>query len=88
MDLFDLGICVRNARRRKGLSMQALADMAGVDRSTLSRLENQRLPELGYGKVVRLLAVLELELAVRPASALPTLPELLRDAIREQRDGE
>ncbi|WP_151704233.1 helix-turn-helix domain-containing protein [Nitrincola alkalilacustris] len=83
MDLFDLGVCVRQVRRRKGYSMQALADMAGVDRSTLSKLENQRLPELGYGKVVRLLAVLELELIVRPASPLPTLPELLRDMNRE-----
>lgn len=79
MDLFDLGVCVRQARRRKGYSMQTLADMAGVDRSTLSKLENQHLPELGYGKVVRLLAALELELVVRPASPLPTLPELLRD---------
>ncbi|WP_409525549.1 helix-turn-helix domain-containing protein [Nitrincola sp. MINF-07-Sa-05] len=83
MDLFDLGVCVRQTRRRKGYSMQALADMAGVDRSTLSKLENQRLPELGYGKVVRLLAVLELELVVRPASPLPTLPELLRDMNKE-----
>lgn len=31
----------------------ALADMAGVDRTLLSRLENQHLAEMGYAKLQR-----------------------------------
>ncbi len=67
MDLTELAVLIRTERKRAGLSMQSLAELAGVDRTTLSRLENQRLPELGYAKLERILAVLGLEFAVRPA---------------------
>jgi len=74
-----ISVLIRTERKRAGLSMQSLAELAGVDRTTLSRLENQRLPELGYAKLERILAVLGLEFAVRPAGALPTLNDLKRD---------
>ena len=85
MDLTELAVLIRTERKRAGLSMQSLAELAGVDRTTLSRLENQRLPELGYAKLERILAVLGLEFSVRPTGALPTLNDLKRD--REQGDG-
>ena len=84
MDLAELAVLIRTERKRAGLSMQSLAELAGVDRTTLSRLENQRLPELGYAKLERILAVLGLEFSVRPAGALPTLNDLKR--VREQGD--
>lgn len=82
MTLQELGPIVHEHRRRAGLSMQALADMAGVDRTLLSRLENQHLAEMGYAKLQRLLAVLGLEFSVRSAGGLPTLQDLQRDALR------
>ncbi|MEP3590478.1 MAG: helix-turn-helix transcriptional regulator [Marinobacter sp.] len=79
MTLLDLGPYIREERKRAGLSMQALAEMAGVDRTTLSKLENQRLPEMGYAKLERLLAALNLEFSVRPIGGLPTLKDLQRE---------
>lgn len=82
MDLQELGRLVRNERQRAGLSMQALAEMAGVDRTTLSRLENERLPEMGFAKLARVLGVLELEFSVRSCGGLPTLNDMRRERFR------
>jgi transcriptional regulator with XRE-family HTH domain len=39
---------LREARGRKGVSQEELADLAGVDRTVISRLESgRRLPSLG-----------------------------------------
>lgn len=83
MQLSDLGQLIRNKRKEAGLSMQALADQAGVDRTLLSRLENQRLPEMGYAKLVRVLAILGLELTAQPVDRLPTLNDLMRQRRNE-----
>lgn len=77
MELFDLGPYIRQHRIRQGLSITELASRAGLDRSLLSRLENQRLPEIGYAKLSRVLANLDLELRPVKASPLPTLDDLL-----------
>ncbi|WP_227712479.1 helix-turn-helix domain-containing protein [Marinobacter zhanjiangensis] len=79
MMLAELGSRIREERKRAGLTMQELSEMAGVDRTMLSRLENQRLPEMGFAKLQRVLAVLGLEFAVRPVGGLPTLNDLQRE---------
>jgi transcriptional regulator with XRE-family HTH domain len=78
MQLSDLGLFIRKERKAAGLSIQTLAELAGVDRTTLSKLENQRLPEMGYAKLERVLAVLGFELATRAVQGLPTLNDLQR----------
>ena len=82
MTLLELGPYIRQERKRAGLSMQALAEMAGVDRTTISKLENQHLPEMGYAKLERVLAILGLEFSVRPVDGLPTLKDLQRENAR------
>jgi transcriptional regulator with XRE-family HTH domain len=75
-------IAERIAEKRKalGLSQTALAQKAHVGRSTLDALENGRLGELGYSKIVNILTVLGLELRIQEASARrPTLEELFRE---------
>ena len=67
-----------------GLSQTALAKTARMSRATLDALENGRIGELGYTKVVNLLTALGLELRLHEASARrPTLEEL----VNEDRDG-
>ncbi|WP_303290731.1 helix-turn-helix domain-containing protein [Marinobacter sp. SS5-14b] len=82
MTLLELGPYIRQERKRAGLSMLALAKMAGVDRTTISKLENQHLPEMGYAKLERVLAILGLEFSVRPVDGLPTLKDLQRENAR------
>jgi transcriptional regulator with XRE-family HTH domain len=79
MNLQDLGETVKTERKRRGLTAQTLAQLANVDRTLISKLENKKLPELGYAKVSRILAILGLELSIRPEGGLPTLNDLQRE---------
>ena len=78
MNLLDLSETIRSEHKRRRLTIQSLAQLANVDRTLISKLENKKLPDLGYAKVVRLLAILGLELSVRPTGGLPTLDDLQR----------
>ncbi len=66
MDLRALGQLIRERRRARRLTLPALAAAAGVGRSTLAALEAGKLAELGYNKVVRLCAAVDLTVDVRP----------------------
>ena len=77
MLLSDLGLLIRKKRKQAGLSIQTLAEQSNVHRTMLSKLENQRLPEMGYANLERVLAVLELELTTK-TTVLPTLNDLVR----------
>ena len=66
MNLQTIGHLIAERRRAKGLTLQQLADQAGVGRSTLAALERGRMPELGFAKVERLCAAVDLVLEARP----------------------
>jgi transcriptional regulator with XRE-family HTH domain len=64
-------------RKSLGLSQTSLAKKAHVGRSTLDALENGRLGELGYTKIVNILTALGLELRLQETrSRRPTLEDL------------
>ncbi|HXE04995.1 MAG TPA: helix-turn-helix domain-containing protein [Bryobacteraceae bacterium] len=72
-------------RKSLGLSQAALARQAEVGHSTLDALENGRIGELGFSKILRLLSALGLELALKETSARrPTLDDLMREGIHDQ----
>jgi transcriptional regulator with XRE-family HTH domain len=53
---------------------------AGLSRATIDALENGRASDIGVSKLSRILAVLGLELSIRPATnERPTLDELMKD---------
>ncbi len=83
MQMLDLGVLGRKIAERRatiGLTQAALAGRARIGRSTLDALENGRTSELGYGKIVRLLAALGLDFRIIEArKARPTLEDLLSD---------
>jgi transcriptional regulator with XRE-family HTH domain len=85
----DLGNAIATRRKAKGLSQKVLAEKAGVGRSTLDALENARLGELGFVKVVRILAVLGLQLKLQETgSNRPTLEGMLEEnRLEEGLDG-
>jgi transcriptional regulator with XRE-family HTH domain len=71
---------IAEKRKALGLSQAALAKKARVGRSTLDALENGRLGELGYTKIVNILTALGLELRVQEKRARrPTLEDLVRE---------
>lgn len=60
-----LGRAIHDARRARGLSQASLAERAGVTQATVSNIERDVTPP-GLDTVLRLLAVLRLELFVQP----------------------
>lgn len=77
MDLPSLGREIAQRRVMAGLTQATLARRAGIGRSTLDALENGRTPELGFGKIARILASLALELKITEARlSRPTLDDL------------
>ena len=66
MKLDIVGKLIAERRRSKGLKLQDVAAAAGVGRSTLAALEAGTLPELGFAKVARICAAVDLVLEARP----------------------
>ena len=78
--LKELGEQIASKRKALGLSQAALAKRAGVGHSTLDALENNRLGELGFSRITRILSALGLELRLQPANyRRPTLEELMEE---------
>ena len=80
LNLISLGVRVAERRKTLKLSQAELSRRAGISRATLDALENGRARELGFSKIVKLLAALGLELTLQMArSHRPTLDELLEE---------
>jgi HTH-type transcriptional regulator/antitoxin HipB len=60
---FQLGNCIRETRRKRGLSQEELAAKIGVRQKTVSNVETSAAARLET--VLRTLAALDLELVVR-----------------------
>lgn len=80
MRLDEMSDLIRSERKNAGFTIQRLSELAGVDRTLLSRLENKRLSEIGYTKIERVLEVLGLQLVAQASTGLPTLRDLQRQA--------
>ena len=63
----ELGYEIRQGRLARGMTQAALAEAAGISRTTLNQLENGLSPDLGVRKVQAILDKLGLELAIQPA---------------------
>jgi transcriptional regulator with XRE-family HTH domain len=80
LSLADLGQRIASARKGKRLTQSELANRAHVSRPTIDLIENCRAAEIGYSKLVRILAAVGLELELRSiAPARPTLDDLLNE---------
>ena len=80
LPLSGIGAHIATRRKALGLSQAVLAKKASIGHSTLDALENERLNELGFSKITRILSVLGLELKLQEAnSRRPTLEELIEE---------
>lgn len=79
MTLPEIGRRIKEARQQAALTQAQLAQSSGLSRLTIVHLENGALSDLGVRKLERVLAVLELEIALRHASPLPTLDDLAEE---------
>ena len=76
-DLLLISSLIRELRKKNGWSQKQLADMAGLDRTTIGILERNDYSDIGIRKVQRILELLGKKLTVADAG-LPTLDQLTR----------
>jgi len=80
LSLDDIGRQIASARKNRQLTQTELANRAGVSRPTIDLLENGRATEIGYSKLVRILAAIGLELRLQAITPeRPTLDDLLKE---------
>ena len=85
LTLSSIGERIAERRKSQGLSQTVLAERAGVGRTTLDALENGRSGELGFSKIIKLLAALGLELSLKESGASrPTFEDLMREEDNDQ----
>ncbi|HGL5383268.1 helix-turn-helix transcriptional regulator [Burkholderia orbicola] len=77
LDLAALGALVRNRRAQIQMRIDDAADMLGVSKDVLSRLENGRA--VGLDKLFKILDGLGLNLLVVPKREVPVARNALRD---------
>lgn len=77
IDLGTIGEAVRKRRKELGLSQQELADLAKVARNRIAPLETERLPEIGFRTLTKILHALGLDLRITTLNRQrPTLDDL------------
>jgi transcriptional regulator with XRE-family HTH domain len=74
-NLNAIGEQVRTLRKQKGWSQQKLAELSGLDRTTIGAFERNDYSDIGIRKVQRVLELLGKRLAVTD-TGLPTLDQL------------
>ena len=76
MELSDIGLLLKDARKRARCTQSDLARRLGMSRATLSALEGGRCQEIGVRKLTALLEAVGLDLTVGPHKSHPTLDDL------------
>lgn len=82
--LDQLGLYIKTLRKQRGWSQSQLAEMAGLDRTTLGMLERNDYTDIGIRKVERVLELLGKKLTLAN-TGLPTLDELVAAQAGESR---
>jgi len=86
MDIWDLGQAVRKTRKAMGLTQQELANRAGVARGRIDGLENERLADIGFVTLSKILEALDMDIRLTTFNGnRPTLDDLQDD--NEKEDG-
>ncbi|MEZ5573105.1 MAG: helix-turn-helix transcriptional regulator [Halioglobus sp.] len=78
MDTIDeISRTLKAAREAKGLSQRALAKMAGVPQSHISKIENARV-DLRISSLAQIARALDLELTLVPRKTVPAVKSIVR----------
>ncbi len=76
-DLLKIGEQIKAARKRQGLSQRELSQRSGVSRARIEALENQRIPDIGFKNLLRIMNAVGLDLRATDFNLRrPTLEDL------------
>ena len=79
MNMTEIGMAIRHARKDAKLTQQQLGELLGMSRATISGIETGRIAEVGIRKMAALCSVLDLEITVGKRRPYPTLQELRQE---------
>jgi HTH-type transcriptional regulator/antitoxin HipB len=79
MNMREIGLAIRDARKQRKLTQQQLGALLGMSRATISGIETGRIAEVGIRKMAALCSVLDLEITVGKRRPYPTLQELRQE---------
>jgi len=79
MDMFEVGVVVRDKRKSLRFTQKKVTDPLGMSRATLSNLETGNIDDLGLRKIMKICDNLGLEVVVREKQSRPTLNDLLKE---------
>ena len=83
IDLSTVGKAIKERRKELALSQQGLADLAKVARNRIALLETDRLPEIGFTTLLKIMHAIGLDLRVTTLNRQrPTLEDLRADKER------
>jgi transcriptional regulator with XRE-family HTH domain len=84
-DLLTIGEQVKRARKRLRMSQRQLSITSGVSRARVEALENQRIPDIGFKNLLRIMNAVGLDLRTTDLNLRrPTLDELTEEETRSQ----
>jgi HTH-type transcriptional regulator/antitoxin HipB len=76
MNMKQIGVALREARKASGRSQEELAKPLGMSRATISGIENGTVSEIGVRKLMALCAALGQSISVSGPEKRPTLFDL------------
>lgn len=61
IDLNDIGNEIKNARKQRKLTREKLAELSGLSRARIEALENGRVSDMGFKRVLTLMNIVGLD---------------------------
>ncbi len=80
-----LSVALRSARRARGVSIQSLAERAGVSARLVSEFERNRRPHVSLETALRLLNLVEVQVALDTAGISATIEQGTRERRASER---
>jgi len=80
LDLLEIGARVKESRKRLRLTQSQLAEKSGVSRARIEALENQRIPDIGFKNLLRIMNAVGLDIRITALNKQrPTLEDLVQE---------
>jgi transcriptional regulator with XRE-family HTH domain len=80
IDLLTIGAEIKAARKAMRLSQSELSRRSGVSRARIEALENQRIPDIGFKNLLRIMHAVGLDLRLTDLNLQrPTLDDLVAE---------
>ena len=80
IDLNDIGNEIKNARKQRKLTREKLAELSGLSRARIEALENGRVSDMGFKRVLTLMNIAGFDFRLTTFNnKRPTLEDIIEE---------